>query len=785
MRSTFTFYQLIEHYCLINIPIIQRDYAQGRADQDVIIIRNDFISSLRCALCPSGMPLNLDFVYGTKINGAFQPLDGQQRLTTLFLLHWYLAWTDGCAEDFRAHLIDAEGRSRFSYEVRPSSREFIKALASYEPDTAASDCSDLAKMITDQPWYFRSWHFDPTIRSVLSVLDRIHEVFRQTSDLYARLSDDADPPVTFQLLDLEQFDLSDDLYIKMNARGKQLTPFETFKARLEKHLTTDKFAEFYPLICNGIPISEYFAQRIDTHWSDFFWSFRDERTATFDDAMMNFFRAIIMVTRAPDNADTAHDLSELRLSSNRNSFAWFHENSWLDQKMVLVLITLLHRWGSDPNLVFRPYLPDTKYINEIELFKQIISQPTSLTFENLAKLAGYVQYLVHAHGEVDPASFNDWVRIVFNLSANTDYNRPEDLQRSFTGLRHLTDKMNDIQQYLAEPGCDVSGFSRLQLAEERIKAHLLALGDGWPDRIYQAEQHPYFKGQIGFLLRFCGIDLDKPEKEFKRLNVETASVISASFEHYFKCADQMFSDIKNDSDQAGLWRRALLAAGDYLPRVGRNKSLCIYSINVIWSWKRLLRNAAEGLRENHVLKQLWDRLGQSSSLEDGLAEIIKADRNIDPWRRAIIDTPATYDYGTHKMLRFSHNDAIYLLRRSQMNGRHVELFTYCLYKNLITQDQFAMMLEYRESTSTEVEPGLSLSHSLGEQKITFYCCISDRSGDKYRLHLENPNEPDNGLRAILQGEGFRQHENSFSKLLNREDMKDAFLSLYRAFADYL
>jgi len=782
MRSTF--YQLIEHYGLVSIPIIQRDYAQGRMNPDVIIVRNDFIRSLHGAFRPSGLPLNLDFIYGTQVEDSFQPLDGQQRLTTLFLLHWHLAWAEGCGEDFRAHLINEEGRSRFSYEVRPSSREFINALAAYEPHIAASDCSDLTKMITDQPWYFRSWRFDPTIRSVLSVLGRIHEVFHQTSGLYAQLTDDADPPITFQLLDLEKFDLSDDLYIKMNARGKQLTPFETFKARFEKHLTTDEFEEFCPAICDNTPINKYFARQIDTRWSDFFWSFRDERTATFDDAMMNFFRAIIMITRAPDNADTAHNISELRFSSNQNSFAWFHEKSWLDKDMILALITLLQRWGSDPNSEFHLYLPDTKYINEIELFKQIISQPTNLTYEDLAKLTGYVQYLIHAHGEVDTASFNNWARIVFNLATNTDYNRSEDLRRSLAGLRNLTDKMNDIRGYLVDPRCEVSGFYRPQLAEERIKAHLLRLGGNWQDRIYQAEQHPYFKGQIGFLLRFCGIDLGSPEKEIERLNAETASVISASFDHYFRCADHMFNDPKNDPDQARLWWRALLAVGDYLLPVGRNKSLCIYDTNDIRSWKRLLRSAAESSSENHVLKKLWDRLDQSASFEDDLAEIIKADRNIDPWRRAIIDTPATYDYGTHKMLRFSHNGAIYLLRRSQMNGRHAELFTYCLYKNLITQDQFAMMLEYRESTSTEAEPGLSLSHSLGEQKITFYCCISDRSGDKYRLHLENPKEPDNSLRAILQGEGFRQHENSFSKLLNREDMKDAFLSLYHAFTDY-
>ena len=312
MSARATFYQLIESHGRIDIPVIQRDYAQGRADQH--IVRDDFLKALHDALClpeaAPGLPLDLDFVYGSVVNGSFQPLDGQQRLTTLFLLHWYLAWADVRGEDFRARLI-VEGRSRFGYEVRPGSRDFINALAAYEPDTAAADCQNLVLMITDQPWYFRSWRFDPTIRSALSVLERMHEMFRHTSGLYARLIDEEAPAITFQILDLEQFDLSDDLYIKMNARGKPLTTFETFKARFERHLES-QFEGVRPALCGETPISEFFAQRIDTRWSDFFWRFRDERTATFDNAVMNLVRTVIMVTRAPDAATAANDLADLR-----------------------------------------------------------------------------------------------------------------------------------------------------------------------------------------------------------------------------------------------------------------------------------------------------------------------------------------------------------------------------------------------------------------------------------------------------------------------------------------
>ena len=75
----------------IEIPLFQRDYAQGRQTEQVTQVRKRFIADL-CAALDGGHTLHLDFVFGDVVNGTLYPLDGQQRLTTLFLLHCYLAW---------------------------------------------------------------------------------------------------------------------------------------------------------------------------------------------------------------------------------------------------------------------------------------------------------------------------------------------------------------------------------------------------------------------------------------------------------------------------------------------------------------------------------------------------------------------------------------------------------------------------------------------------------------------------------------------------------------------
>ena len=76
-----TLWELLTEY-IIEIPIIQRDYAQGRKANSTI--RNNILESFHKALT-TDQKLELDFIYASKSGDVIQPLDGQQRLTTLFL----------------------------------------------------------------------------------------------------------------------------------------------------------------------------------------------------------------------------------------------------------------------------------------------------------------------------------------------------------------------------------------------------------------------------------------------------------------------------------------------------------------------------------------------------------------------------------------------------------------------------------------------------------------------------------------------------------------------------
>ena len=219
-----TFYELIDESS-IEVPIIQRDYAQGRIDKTEI--RQNFLKALFDSL-NSETPIKLDFIYGSKLNDSFQPLDGQQRLTTLFLLHWYAASRTDNPEQNKNKL------KKFTYETRITSREFCQELINNEIAINNED-DNLSSSIIDSNWFFLSWKKDPTIDSMLRTIDDIHIFFKEIGDLWELLTSEKQL-ISFYYVLLENIGLTDDLYIKMNARGRLLTPFENFKAGLQKEI---------------------------------------------------------------------------------------------------------------------------------------------------------------------------------------------------------------------------------------------------------------------------------------------------------------------------------------------------------------------------------------------------------------------------------------------------------------------------------------------------------------------------------------------------------------------
>ena len=128
--------------------------------------------------------------------------------------------------------------------------------------------------IKDQPWYRQSYNADATIAAMLGTLRTIEELVapEERVALWERLCHQR--ALTFDVIDIkgEEFRLTDELYIKMNARGKQLTSFECYKADLTRALREIREQDV-PCSYKGKPLSyaDYFAFKVDNEWLDLFY----------------------------------------------------------------------------------------------------------------------------------------------------------------------------------------------------------------------------------------------------------------------------------------------------------------------------------------------------------------------------------------------------------------------------------------------------------------------------------------------------------------------------------
>ena len=285
----------------ITIPRIQRAYAQGRSDAHAVKTRERFLSAIHNGLINNG--LTLDFIYGNIQNGQLIPLDGQQRLTTLWLLHWYAD---------KKESINDKRLARFSYNTRYSARDFLIKLVNYKPSLETR----LSDEIRNEGWFPMEWINDPTVRGMLTMLDEIQKRFADIDDLWNKLD-----KINFYFRDIEEMELTDDIYIKMNSRGKPLTDFEHFKAELLKIIRSEN---------NDEAASKRIGLKIDREWTDLLWVYRDEYNLV-DNRFLNFFRIISLILiyksdRSSSEFDLKDDFSLLdRLYKNQPNNVAFLE----------------------------------------------------------------------------------------------------------------------------------------------------------------------------------------------------------------------------------------------------------------------------------------------------------------------------------------------------------------------------------------------------------------------------------------------------------------------------
>lgn len=658
----------------IEIPMIQRDYAQGRKNSIANEIREVFLNNLLIGINEvvkeNKPPLELDFIYGYVESGTFIPLDGQQRLTTLYLLYWYFAFKEEKLKEFKLPF------SNFNYQTRQSSEDFLKKL---NDGLNFEDFEDIFKykksfssVILDKNWYFVNWKYDLTIQSCITMLDEIHKIFNSSEITLSDLTNEHKPPITFNFLDIRDFGLSDDLYIKMNSRGKPLTKFENLKAELGKFIKLSSFNDThnYSLKHSGgyklVDLETYFVTKIDTNWTDYFWDLRNKSTNKFDDKLLNLLAFISL------NESTRIDISsfencikELDKENSNLSYYKFKNLKLLNESSIINYIETLDLLVTQ-NEIIKDYLKDNLYIDKQSIILSSFENNFKARYEPRILFYAIFKFLISNKNNWDKYELQKWDRLIRNLVINTVYNKPKDFQDSILSIDKLIETYSgDIYNDLLLS--EIKGFDSQQLKEEKLKIELIKKSNEWRDFIFETESHPYLKGQIMFLFSFSGV-YDKYLTGKNDWSIELETAYFDEIKIYFDKFKKLFTKSGLKEFDNELFRRALLAKGDYL-LFSTNWSLVIDNHRDI-SWKRLLKetgNKSNGYYEKkcNYLQELFDDI-DVMNIEDSLKEIIK-NHDCKDWRKDFIENPILMKKSKEKYLKFFDNENIYVLRVSKYN----------------------------------------------------------------------------------------------------------------------
>lgn len=730
-KTLYNFWELINE-CTIEIPTIQRDYTYGREGAQEISTK--LIHSILNSLQKEESTLHLDFVYGKKLgienftalernkssidtlllslkNYAenlniavdfnthqkqssaaevitFIPLDGQQRLTTLFLIYWFVA-NELKNKDAKKIL------QRFKYATRTSSREFLQFLT-HQDNYFEYKGEALTNKIQNHEDFFTKWEKDPTVLSMLFVLNEIQRQFEEknldAATVWKKLT--REEIITFDFFDLDDFELTDELYLKMNARGKKLTHFENYKAWLQKSFT------------DQIEISEW-KKKLDLQWNDLFWNQKSKDDSKIDTAYLQFFKNMFLgdYLLNEDISEKDENIDLLRLNAEFNPVSLFERNNNFQENISNYLEVL--ESVSQANL-------NTKInvlYNEIEdVSKFLFSKNVGLTWWHTTLYFAITRYIIKNKNNL--SYLNEWVRVISNLIYNTPIESPKLFIEAAQSILELLEKVGDSNVYEVIEKlniADINFFNEKQKEEEILKAQKIVTepNHNWEELLISLEKHTYFYGQIGFIFK-----LDESEEFviFKENSLKALQIFS--------------EEVMKNSNY--LLFRSFLTLGNCFFKSGNTLT---YPSNI----RGTLRNRNENWRrfidaKFDYVKKLIEEIDINENIQTQLKDLITNYNATETNRCKLIKNSELLKYPEKNHIRI-YDKGYYLLSKTRIYGFFKETLTYDWYvenKSYCENNS----IEYINGKGENSDPGLFVKSI--NKKI-----IVDSKSLKYKIEDED------------------------------------------------
>lgn len=496
-------FALLSRYRVV-IPGIQRHYVQGANNPKAESVRKQFIKEIFTAIEKKKNEFNLHFIYGpinTDGEDSFVPVDGQQRLTTLWLIARYAA--EKAEPSDRKDLLSL--LSRFTYEDRINAKRFCQALTC--EDSRWDITQDPNPDILCQDWFVDYWKEDETVASMIRMLSTIHEEWNKHQDTIT--AEDVLEAIASKIrFELKIDAFGDDIYMKMNARGLQLTQWENFKAKFSEDLCEDK--------------KEWWGKEME-ELSNRFFTCSDEQHELPDNAFFALYARIMAYEARESGVDCGNGIKELAAYTHNH-------NTWSQIELPFVPYSDFSGITNNESIastvadtcvkmiktVLDRYQKIVPYFGDRTLFETFFHPKNKNDLDFTLCCYEYFKKF----DNIETKDFLKALRLMWNILENVQDNRVElvkkiiDLEDKTLYSRQIKEIIGSNPPEQAEEEAEKA--IQMQCNDQSIPSdwneETLGKWSNWNDAIEKAEECAFFHGSIRFLYR--NSNGEKPWEKF-------------------------------------------------------------------------------------------------------------------------------------------------------------------------------------------------------------------------------------------------------------------------------
>lgn len=701
--SIYSFKRILNEY-LIYVPSFQRNYIQGSDEfkdkRDRLL--DDIFESLK-----SRKVIDLGFVYGRSERSykgrLFYPYDGQQRLTTLYFLYLMLYFRNirnGEKESIKGL------KGKLSYQTRQSTDRFINSFIDWiynsmenEYDLFWNPNNKSSAFIKIQDWFFDyDWEYDVSIKNILSLIDtlkiRILKLEKEIAiDEIINLIDDKedDNPFKFIFIHIDDIIQNDELYIKINARGKALSHFENLKSDI-----------------NNFWRNEDYKSKLDGAWTEYVWkeSSKDSDSGTieerFDSNFYNSFKNIFYLNYLPniEKPLTPAFINEIKNEWD-NVFNKGKINKDWENKASCDVISYFFDAVSHPNYLFEKQADGYGNL----LFKENPSYVECLKIYVYYYLISNIYKSRNCVTDLEIVLFDEILTLFKRLIDNQDkyLDSIDSLIKAIKSSKYLIDKSiesNGILNFLQSNEVyirELPGLRKELVEEEILKARLIYKDKRFSDLFEKGYNELRNKGQLGFIFYLI-------TNKNKLRDIRTEDI---SYESFEKTLNQIISIQSFTGDFISnkgvifnpnyeLLLRAILAkTKDHFfweksnnllsfPLLNDDRDMSLHTFLNCYSSK----NPEDVKYKFNLLDGFREVLNSFDSNKDNIEEVFKRiiedykKTNSNVWYKFFVIYDGVFDQCRNGNIYHYSNKYVLLLDKKFRSGQWCEYYTFALSKAL-------------------------------------------------------------------------------------------------------